>query len=472
MKPINLYNSLTRLREIFTPIQTGKVGMYSCGPTVYNYPHIGNYRAYLCDDLIARVFQYNGYSVTHVMNITDVDDKTIRSSREHHQTLADYTAPYTAAFLQDLADLHISTITYHPKATAHITEMINHISALLDSDVAYQASDGSIYFSISKFNEYGKLVHLQTARLQADASGRIRNDEYSKDNVQDFALWKSWTADDGDVWWDSPFGKGRPGWHIECSAMSMKYLGEQLDIHAGGVDLLFPHHENEIAQSEAFTHKKFVTYWLHNEWLLVDGKKMAKSSGNFYTLRDILDKGYDALAYKFFCLSTHYRQALNFTFEALDAAQRGYAHLRRDVSRIAEHAAYPASVALSRELSDTMAHFRESFHLSINDDFNSPKALAEMFEFCAFINQNERHFSPADFHTCLETLLHFDQALGLDLATCAHHDVPTEIRELVARREQARTEKEWRTADELRRQIESLGYSLEDTDRGTRIIKV
>lgn len=470
--PLMLYNSASRTKQLFTPIRNGIVGMYSCGPTVYNFPHIGNYRAYLAQDFIARIFQYNGYDVTHVMNITDVDDKTIRDSQFAHKSLAIFTGEYTVAFLQDLADLNITSITYHPKATLHVNEMIRLIEVLVSKGAAYKADDGCVYFSIAHFPRYGSLSHVDVAKLQPDASGRMRNDEYSKECVLDFALWKAWSKEDGDVYWDSPFGKGRPGWHIECSVMSMKYLGSHFDVHAGGIDLLFPHHENEIAQSEAATGEPFANYWLHNEWLLINGKKMAKSAGNFTTLRVVLQKGYDPIAYRLFCLSAHYRQSLNFTFAALDAAQQGYNNLLNDIRRLENCAPIGSTTSASKELLSDTESYEHDFRQFINDDFNTPQAVAVMFDFIKFIHSNNERFSPPDYKLCLETLLRWDDVFGLRLTDMRAGIIPQHIRDLADARESARQNKEWDTADELRKTIETQGYAVEDTRQGPRIVRI
>lgn len=469
---IILYNSKTRRKEEFKPIHDGRVSMYSCGPTVYNVPHIGNYRAYLFDDVAARVFVYNGFDVTHVMNITDVDDKTIKNARAAGMLLSDFTAQYTEKFLEDLAELNIQSITYHPKATLHISEMIDLITDLLDKKAAYKGEDGSIYFSIQSFGDYGALSHLEKQALQADASGRVKNDEYSKESPQDFALWKSWNEEDGEVYWDAPFGKGRPGWHIECSAMSMKYLGTHFDIHAGGIDLLFPHHENEIAQSESSTGSQFVNYWIHNEWLLVNGSKMAKRDGNFITLRDILDRSYQPLAYRFLCLQTHYRQQLNFTFDVLDAAQNGYRNLVADVQHIANKSKEHLNANVSDQLSSKIDTVKIEFRNSINQDFNTPKGLAVLFEFIKYIHHHGTHFSSLDFQKCLDVIKEFDAVFALGLEDIKPLSIPDHIAKLVAERDAARTAKQFQQSDELRALIESEGYVVEDTSSGTRISRL
>ena len=293
---ILLFNTLTRRKEPFTPLEIGKVKMYTCGPTVYDYAHIGNFRAFLFEDLLKRWLLLQGFKVTHVMNLTDVDDKTIRGSQKQGLPLRQFTDFYIKAFFEDIKTLNILAADVYPRATDRIPEMVALIKTLMDKGYAYRGEDGSIYYCISKFPDYGKLSKLKTAELKAGA--RVSQDEYAKEEAQDFALWKAWTPEDGDVFWETELGKGRPGWHIECSAMSMKYLGETFDIHCGGVDNIFPHHENEIAQSEAASGKKFVNYWLHNEHLQVEGKKMSKSLGNYYTLRDLLAKQCDPVGDK------------------------------------------------------------------------------------------------------------------------------------------------------------------------------
>lgn len=460
MPELILYNSLSRLCETFKPISEGHVGLYSCGPTVYNYPHIGNYRAYLFNDLLARTLSWCGYDVTHIMNITDVDDKTIRNSKKEETALAEFTSRYTQAFLEDLASLNIESISRHPRATDHIPEMIELIQKLIDRGFAYCGDDGSIYFSISSFNAYGSLAHLDQQSLKAGASGRVNSDEYTKDHVHDFALWKAWSTDDGNVGWDSPWGRGRPGWHIECSVMSMKYLGTHFDIHAGGIDLLFPHHENEIAQSECASGETFVNYWVHNAWLLVDGKKMAKRDGNFYTLRDLIESNYHPLAYRMFCLSSHYRQPLNFTFDALDAASTGYQNLIRDCAAI-KHSCLKNSAKGHRD-----ERVLTSFTNALCDDLNSPQALAVIFEYIKELHREGVHNNEHASADAYETLRAVDQVLGLRLINDEQEEIPTHIRELAEKRFAARQQRDWSGADALRMRIEQEGWTIEDhTDR-------
>ena len=318
---IKFFNTLTKQKDAFLPLNDKAVTMYTCGPTVYNYVHIGNLRAMLSYDVLKRYLKYRGYKVKHVMNITDVDDKTIRGSRTEGKSLKEFTEFYTKAFLNDIKALNIELPDIMPKATEEIGGMVDMINILLKKGYAYKTSDG-IYYSISKFKDYGKLANLSLESLKAGASGRVQADEYQKENPQDFALWKFHTEEDGDVFWDTEIGKGRPGWHIECSVMSSKYLGQPFDIHMGGVDLIFPHHTNEIAQSEAAYDKKFCNYWVHNEHLFVNSQKMSKSLGNFFTLKDILSKGHSAKAFRYLMISAHYRTILNFTEESLGNAEK------------------------------------------------------------------------------------------------------------------------------------------------------
>ncbi|MFQ5499263.1 MAG: cysteine--tRNA ligase, partial [Candidatus Zixiibacteriota bacterium] len=307
-------NSFSGTLEEFTTLEPNKVRLYTCGPTVYNYQHIGNFRTFMWGDLLRRYLAYKGYEVLSVMNITDIDDKIIRDSLAAGISRKEFTDKFENAFFEDFDALRIKRADVHPHATDHIPEMVSMVQKLVDNGAAYEV-DGSYYFKISAFPKYGKLANLDMEGLKAGA--RVATDEYEKESVSDFALWKAWTPEDGDIFWETEIGKGRPGWHLECSVMSMKYLGDTFDIHTGGVDLMFPHHENEIAQSEATTGKKFVRYWLHGKHLIVEGRKMSKSMGNFFTLRDILDKGYSGLVVRYLLISSHYRQQLNFTFDGL-----------------------------------------------------------------------------------------------------------------------------------------------------------
>src|SRR3989338_6964994 len=365
-KKILLHNTLSREKEEFIPINPKEVRMYSCGPTVYNYAHIGNYRAYVFADVLKRVLLYNGYKVKHIMNLTDIDDKTIRESQKKSKTLKDFTEFYTEEFYKDIKSLNILPPAKFIKATDYIDEMVKIIEKLLEKGLAYKSPDGSVYYDIRKFKNYGKLSHLIIENQKENASGRIKTDEYDKDNAQDFALWKAWDEKDGDVFWDTSLGKGRPGWHIECSAMSMKSLGEELDIHTGGVDNIFPHHENEIAQSEGATGKHFVKYWLHNEWVLVDQKKMSKSFNNFYTLKDIIAKGINPLSYRFWLLMANYRTRVNFVWEALEGSETALKRL------------YRLYLDLGEEVGEVHEEYRNKFQQYLNDDLDPAGALPRL----------------------------------------------------------------------------------------------
>jgi cysteinyl-tRNA synthetase len=460
---IRLFNTLTRQIEPFKPITAGKVGLYTCGPTVYDYAHIGNFRAFVFEDLLKRWLQYRGYNVTHVMNLTDVDDKTIRGSQKQGKPLPDYTGFFANAFFEDIRVLNIEPATIYPRATNHISEMVALIKALLAKSIAYRGEDGSVYFSISKFPEYGKLSHIRIQELKAGA--RVSQDEYAKEEAQDFALWKAWAPEDGDVFWETELGKGRPGWHIECSAMSMKYLGETFDIHCGGVDNMFPHHENEIAQSEAATGKRFVHYWMHNEHLLVEGKKMAKRLGNFYTLRDLLAKGLTPLAIRYLLLSTHYRQQFNFTFEGLDAAKSAIERLVNLQRRLkdANGKGDPTKV------NELIEQVHRCFGEAMDDDLNISVALASLFDFVREVNNllDANVLSNVEAQKFAAVIEDFDRVLGV-LPKVKEEVLPKEAEELIKRREEARRTKDWKTADALRQQLNALGILIEDTPQGLR----
>jgi cysteinyl-tRNA synthetase len=375
-----IFNTMKRKKEAFVP--KGPVKMYTCGPTVYNFAHIGNLRAYLFYDLLKRWLEFRRFEVKHVMNITDVDDKTIRDSQKAGLSLKVFTEKYTRAFFDDLAAIRIQPASIYPRATEHIQDMVEMIKLLMLRGYAYRGEDGSVYFRIDKFKPYGKLSKLKLKKLKAGA--RVSHDEYTKQEAQDFALWKAWQPEDGEVFWNTPLGKGRPGWHIECSVMSQKYL-KRIDIHGGGVDLIFPHHENEIAQSEAANEEEFARYWVHSEHLMVDKKKMSKSLGNFYTLRDVVEKGHDPVAFRYLALASHYRSQLNFTFAALADAKNTVDRFNEFVRRVAwlqkEAGAEP-----NHELHTEIRKARELFEKSMDDDLNTPKALAAVFGLIKEVN--------------------------------------------------------------------------------------
>jgi cysteinyl-tRNA synthetase len=461
---ICFFNTLTRMKEVFTPIEPGKVCLYTCGPTVYGYAHIGNFRAFIFEDLLKRWLQYRGFKVLHVMNITDVDDKTIRDSQKEGMPLKEYTARYTKAFFDDIQALNIKPADVYPRATEHIAEMTALIKTLMQKGFAYRGEDGSIYYDISKFHDYGKLSHINLSELKAGA--RVKSDEYAKEEAQDFALWKAWTPEDGDVYWETELGKGRPGWHVECSAMSMRYLGETFDIHCGGVDNMFPHHENEIAQSEAATGKPFVHYWLHNEHLLVEGKKMAKRFGNFYTLRDLLTKGYDPVAIRFLLLSTHYRQQSNFTFEGLDAARSTVLRLRNFMRRLLD----ADGAGSGGKIAELTAQVQAGFGGAMDDDLNVSVALAALFDFVRDVNNllDANAVSKSEAEAVAELMAGFDSVLGVVGKVEKEETLSKEAEALIKEREEARKMRDWKRADEIRVKLKEMGVVVEDTATGVR----
>ena len=461
---ICFFNTLTRRKEKFVPIESGKVGLYTCGPTVYDYAHIGNFRAFLFEDLLKRWLEYRGYKVTHVMNLTDVDDKTIRGSQKQQFPLEKYTEHYAKAFFEDIKALNIEPADYYPKATGHIPEMVALVKQLIQNGYAYKGQDGSVYYAISNFKNYGELSHIKVDELKAGA--RVKTDEYTKEEAQDFALWKAWTPEDGDVFWETELGKGRPGWHIECSAMSMKYLGETFDIHCGGIDNMFPHHENEIAQSEAATGRKFVNYWLHNEHLLVEGRKMAKKLGNFYTLRDLLGKGYDPIAIRYLLLSSHYRAQFNFTFEALDAAGAAVGRLRNFVRRLQD----ADGKGSGGKVAELLRGVQRGFGEAMDDDLNVSVALAALFDFVREVNGllDAGVVSRSEAEEVDAVMKRFDGVLGVVGEVAEEETLSKEAEELIAKREAARKAKDWATADALRARLSELGVVVEDTAQGVR----
>ncbi|MES3005573.1 MAG: cysteine--tRNA ligase [Patescibacteria group bacterium] len=458
---IYLYNTLTGGRDLFTPIHPEKVSMYHCGPTVYNYAHIGNFRSYTFGDILRRMFEYNGYEVSQVMNITDVDDKTIRDSVREGISLTDFTRKYEKIFLTELEEMHILRPLKLPRATDSIPQMIDLIETLLSKNVAYKTGDG-IYFSINKSKDYGALAGLKHNHAAETNSGhRIRTDEYDKENVQDFALWKFHTVEDGDVCWETPFGKGRPGWHIECSAMAIKNLGETLDIHTGGTDLIFPHHTNEIAQSEAATGKQFVHYWLHGGFLLVDSRKMSKSANNFFTLPDLKEKGITPLAYRYWLLTAHYRTVVNFTEESVRGAQTALNRLLDSIRQLTLD-----SEKESAAKGEIDKGYQALFHEAVNDDLNTPKAVALIWDILRDINISAV--------SKLATIFDFDRILGLNIKKIADNsvgfEIPEDIKKLIDLRNAAREAKEWKLSDDLRTDIEQKGFDVKDTAEGTQVI--
>ena len=449
---MQFYNTLTHKKEDFEPIKKGEVKIYSCGPTVYSYPHIGNYKAYIFADTLKRALLYSRFKVKHIMNITDIDDKTIRDSQKENKSLKQFTEFYTKEFYKDIESLNILKPTKFTKATDYIDEMVKIIKKLLDEKIAYKSPDGSIYFDIKKFKNYGKLSGITLEQLKENASGRTNSDEYDKENAQDFALWKAYDEKDGDVFWETKLGKGRPGWHIECSAMAIKNLGEQIDIHTGGVDNIFPHHENERAQSESYTGKQFVKYWMHNEWVLVDQKKMSKSFNNFYTLRDIMEKGISPVAYRFWLLMANYRTRVNFVWEALEGAEVALKRL------------YGLYLELGNTVGNINEDYKKKFKEYLEDDLDTPRALTVLWDLI-----KDENVSPVDRKA---TVLDFDRVLGLGFEKLKEEKIPKEIIELAEKRELARKNKNFKKSDELRKKINFLGYEVKDTPDGQKINRI
>ncbi len=450
---MKIYNTLHKEIEDFKPKNSDFVSLYTCGPTVYNYPHIGNYRAYVFGDILKRYLNYKGYKVNHVMNITDIDDKTIRDSIKEGKSLKDFTEFYTEEFFKDRDSLNIIKAGKYTKATDYIPQMVSLIEVLIEKGFAYKTEDGSVYFDIKKDKEYGKLSHFNLNDLKENAKGRMANDEYDKENAQDFALWKAWDENDGDVFWETTLGKGRPGWHIECSAMSMDVFGNLIDIHTGGVDNIFPHHENEIAQSECATGKEFVKYWMHNEHLLVDNKKMSKSSGNFYTLADLKEKGISPIAYRYWLYTGHYRTRVNFTIETALGSQTALNRL------------YEAFKNLGNDLNGTVStQYKNNLISLMDEDLDTPKSLALLWELV-----HDDSISKEDKRA---TMLDFDNVFGFGFKDIKEEIIPENIKILAEERNKARLDKDFNKSDEIREEIKGLGYEVKDKGDGFEIKKL
>jgi cysteinyl-tRNA synthetase len=485
--PLRVFNTYSRALEEFHPHDSAghEVKMYTCGPTVYDHAHIGNFRAYVFEDLLQRHLEVRGYKVRRVMNITDVDDKTIQGSRSAGIPLADFTSPFKQDFYADLDRLLIKRADYFPEATdpGQIAAMIEMIKTLVERGLAYQAEDKSVYFRINKFPAYGQLAHFDLSELRS--TGRVKSDEYDKEHVGDFALWKAWDEEDGPVRWESPWGPGRPGWHIECSAMATQLLGEQLDIHCGGIDNIFPHHEAEIAQTEGCTGKKFVRYWMHCAHLKVDGQKMAKSLGNFYTLRDVLAKGYSGPEVRYALMKVHYRAPLNFTWEVMDEA-------REALMRINEWVLALRQLARPSPLGDTqLTIFADQFFEALDNDLDISGALGRLFDLIRESNRamKDGALDANSAHQILEKWRDISKILAIDnstevrvlgvethgivgttfVLTSSNDEIPPEIVVLVFKREQARLAKDWRKSDELRDELAARGWEIRDTKDGQKI---
>jgi len=460
---LKLFNTLGRRKESFKHDKDKNVLIYCCGPTVYDYAHIGNFRTFLFEDILIRYLQYKGYKVKFVMNITDIDDKTIKASSINNVPLKEYTKKYENAFFEDILKLRIRKAECYPRATEHINNIVNHIKKLKELEFAYE-SNGSIYFSISKFKKYGSLSGEKNKNI--DSEKRIDIDEYSKNEIQDFALWKAWVQDDKDVFWNNELGKGRPGWHIECSVMSTKLLNNSIDIHAGGVDLIFPHHENEIAQSEALTNKKFVRYWLHAEHLIVEGKKMSKSQGNYYTLRDLLKAGYEPLTIRLLLISSHYRNQLNFTINGLKQSSENIKRLQEIFTKVKLS---KTKNGYDKELFKQTKNAKEAFEHAMDDDLNMPIALASIFNYVRIINKyiDKTELTEINKQEILDFFIKINQILDV---INTEEIIPDErIRKLLRMRNEARERKDWKKADEIRKQLLQEGFIIEDTANGSII---
>lgn len=466
---MKVFNSLTRRDEPLAPIADNTIRMYTCGPTVYNFAHIGNFRAYTFEDILRRAIQFNGMRVKQVMNLTDVDDKTIRGANAANVPLTDYTKTYKEAFFADLKKLNVQPAEVYPAATDHIPEMISLVEKLIDKGVAYKSDDGSVYFAVTKFPGYGKLAHIDFDSQRTGA--RCAADEYDKENVGDFALWKAWEPSDGPVGWDSPWGRGRPGWHIECSAMSMKYLGETFDLHTGGIDNLFPHHENEIAQAEAATGKEFVKTWMHCAHLKVNGEKMSKSAGNFFTLRDLIEKGWSGREIRYVLVNAHYRQGLNFAFSALEDARKSLARIDTCVDALERLA---GGAGAGGPVPEFAQNALAEFTAAINDDLNTPKAFAALFELVRHANawMQGGDVPPASAAAILGVFRRMDSVLGvIFFAKSEKAEVPPEIQALLNQRSEARKAKNWAESDRIRDEIAAAGWVVKDSRDGQSVTR-
>ena len=460
---MKVYNTLTRKKEEFTPLHEGVYGVYVCGPTVYGYIHVGNARPPVTFDTLRRYLIYKGNEVNYVQNITDVDDKIINLANEEGTTLEVVARRYEEEFLKDLKGLNILPATVHPRATEHITEMLDIIATLIEKGYAYARPNGDVYFRAAKFEEYGKLSHQPLADLESGARVDVNED---KENPMDFALWKG--AKEGEPSWVSPYGNGRPGWHIECSAMSKKHLGETIDLHAGGVDLVFPHHENEIAQSEGASGKTFARYWMHNGFINIDNQKMSKSLNNFFKVREVADEyGYEPIRY--LMLTGHYRTPLNFTREIIEQCKASLERLYTARNNL-DFAISNAGANGSDELMQSGTEAIAKFEAAMDDDLNTPDALAALFDFVREINTKSAEANKATLEKTAETFDTITGILGI-LYNRNTDEIPNEVQTLADERAQAREDKQWAKSDELREKIAELGYSVEDTTQGQKLSK-
>ncbi|HYK83145.1 MAG TPA: cysteine--tRNA ligase [Gemmatimonadales bacterium] len=476
--PLALYNTLTRRVDRFEPPPPARITLYTCGPTVWNYAHIGNFRTFLFEDLLHRHLEASGYDLFHVMNLTDVDDRTIKAAAAAGKRLADYTAPFIQAFYQDRDYLRVRPAHAYPRATESVPAMVRLVERLLERGVAYRGEDGSVYFAIAKFPAYGRLAQLDPRALKLGA--RVASDEYAKDDPRDFALWKKVEPLDEQVGaaWDAPFGRGRPGWHLECSAMSLDQIArccgtQTLDVHAGGVDLIFPHHEDEIAQSEAATGQPFARFWLHGEFLNVRGSKMSKRFGNFLTARDLREHGVDAAAVRLLFWQTHYRQPLDFTDAALDAAREGVKRLgefHERLTRAARAAGERGGAPGPSALASLAARFETEWRAALDDDLDAPRAAAALFDFVRAANRDlDRTPAAPDAGAAAQALGRAMTVLDvLPARPALDPDFVRSVEAQVAAREQARKSKDFKEADRIRAALKARGVELEDTPAGTQ----
>jgi cysteinyl-tRNA synthetase len=467
---LKLFNTLSRSVEGFKPMDPSgkKVGLYCCGPTVHNFAHIGNFRTFVCTDVLRRYLEFRGYSVRHVMNITDVEDKIIAAVKKSSRTLKDYTGEYEKAFLDDFDSLLCARPHELPHATDFIPEIVRLIEKLMTTGFAYRAADGSIYFSIEKYRaagrKYGQLLNLNFEEMRVGE--RVSSDEYAKEAVADFALWKARAPEDGNIFWPAPWGEGRPGWHIECSAMSMKILGPSFDLHLGGEDLIFPHHEDEIAQSEGSGDQphgsRFVKHWVHIAHLLVEGRKMSKSLGNFFTLRDLLQKGYSGREIRFLLISSHYRESFNFTLKGLSDARTALGRIDEMVGKLRESASQTKAVPDERLL--------KQFTEALDDDLNIAGGWGHIFEWVRATNKSlaENRVNPEQAAAALATWEKLDSVLGLG-AKVESLEIPAEIQQLLEGRQEARKSKNFGKSDAIRVELKAKGWIIEDTPKGPKL---
>ena len=453
------YNTINRKKVEFEPITPGTVKLYTCGPTVYDTAHIGNFRTFIFEDLLKRFLVFKGYEVYHVMNITDVDDKTIKRAITEEITINELTLKYTEEFMNDIKSLKILPADKYPRATDHIEEMIKMIQTLEENGYAYETEDHSVYFRLDAYDSYGQLTQIDLTQQRVNE--RIINDEYSKDNPQDFALWKARDDDDGKIYWESPWGRGRPGWHIECSAMSIKYLGNHFDIHCGGVDNIFPHHENEIAQSVSATQEPFVNYWMHSEYLQIQGDKMSKTLGNYYKISDLISEGFTAEEIRFTLLNAHYRSKLDFSLKQKQEA-------RTTIQRITDFQQRLLELKDSSQTESSIPDEFEEFVAALDDDLDTPKAFAIFFGWIRSMNKllDRGEFKFSQINGGLDFIDKFDDLFAIIPDA---ESIPQNIYDLIKKREKARLKQDWKTADKIRNQLYQEGWLVADSPSGPKV---